>query len=150
MSSRVSAPPWNIDLTPFYLASPPPPKKKKFYICQIRSPSWETPWKFWRTWLSLPLKCTLIQKNKDSFSKETKDLISDNEMRAHLTLKYEFTVAKSKNHRRLRILLSISFLLSNWWDLIGIFNAENKKGVSKFSGLRWFLLFEDLDNGEGS
>ena len=35
-------------------------------------------------------------------------------------------------------------------DLIGIFNADSRKGVSKFSGLRWFLLFEDLYNEEGS
>ena len=35
-------------------------------------------------------------------------------------------------------------------DLIGIFNADSRKNVSKLSGLRWFLLLEDLYNGEGS
>ena len=35
-------------------------------------------------------------------------------------------------------------------DLIGFFNADSRKSVSKFSGLWWFLLFEDLYNGEGS
>ena len=34
-------------------------------------------------------------------------------------------------------------------DLVGIFNAESRKNVSKLTGLRWFLLFEDLQNGEG-
>ena len=35
-------------------------------------------------------------------------------------------------------------------DLIGIFNADSRKSVSKFSGLRWFLVFEDLYDREGS
>ena len=34
-------------------------------------------------------------------------------------------------------------------DLTDIFNADSRKNVSKLSGLRWFLLFEDLYNGEG-
>ena len=34
--------------------------------------------------------------------------------------------------------------------LIGIFNADSRKRVSKFSGLRQFLVFEDLYNGERS
>ena len=34
-------------------------------------------------------------------------------------------------------------------DLVGIFNAESRKTVSKLTSLRWFLLFEDLQNGEG-
>ena len=45
-----------------------------------------TPLKIWRTWPPpppSPLKCTLIQKSKDSFFKET-DLISNNEIRTHL------------------------------------------------------------------
>ena len=32
-------------------------------------------------------------------------------------------------------------------DLVGIFNAEGRKAVSKLTGLRWFFLFEDLQNG---
>ena len=55
-------------------------------------------------------------------------------------LKYEYTLANSKNKMRLRHLLSILFLL----------NADSRKGVSKFPGLRWFLLFEDLYNEEKS
>ena len=35
-------------------------------------------------------------------------------------------------------------------DVIGIFNADGRKSVTKFSGLGWFLVFEDLYNGEGS
>ena len=35
-------------------------------------------------------------------------------------------------------------------ELIGIFNADSRTSVPKFSGIRWFLLFEDLYNGEGS
>ena len=35
-------------------------------------------------------------------------------------------------------------------DLIGIFNTDSKKSVSKFSGLRYFLVFEDLYNEEVS
>ena len=32
------------------------------------------------------LKCTLIQKSKDLLFKETKDFISDNEIRTHLNI----------------------------------------------------------------
>ena len=32
-------------------------------------------------------------------------------------------------------------------DLIGIFNADSRKSVSEFLGLRWLLVFEDLCNG---
>ena len=31
----------------------------------------------------------------------------------------------------------------------GAFHADSRKSASKFSGLSWFLLFEDLYNGEG-
>ena len=34
-------------------------------------------------------------------------------------------------------------------DLVGIFNTESRKTVSKLTGLRWFLLFEDLQNAVG-
>ena len=33
-------------------------------------------------------------------------------------------------------------------DLTGIFIADSRKSVSKFSCLRWFLVFEDLNNGK--
>ena len=52
-----------------------------------------------------------------------------------------------------RELASSKYFISAWWlvtDLIGIFNADSRKTVSKFSSLRWFFLFEDLYNGEGS
>ena len=32
-------------------------------------------------------------------------------------------------------------------DSKGIFNTDSRNGVSKLSGLRWFLLFEDLKQG---
>ena len=32
-------------------------------------------------------------------------------------------------------------------DLVGIFNAEGRKADYKFTGLRWFFLFEDVQNG---
>ena len=35
-------------------------------------------------------------------------------------------------------------------DLIGFFNADSRKSISKFSGLRCFLLLEELYNREGS
>ena len=52
-----------------------------------------------------------------------------------------------------RELASSKYFISAWWlvtDLIDIFNADSRKTVSKFSSLRWFFLFEDLYNGEGS
>ena len=52
-----------------------------------------------------------------------------------------------------RELASSKYFISAWWlvtDLIGIFNADSRKIVSKFSSLMWFFLFEDLYNGEGS
>ena len=52
-----------------------------------------------------------------------------------------------------RELASSKYFISAWWlvtDLIDIFNADSRKSVFKFSSLRWFFLFEDLYNGEGS
>ena len=34
-------------------------------------------------------------------------------------------------------------------DLIGTFNVDGRKNVSKLSSLKWFLLLEDLCNGDG-
>ena len=67
-------------------------------------------------------------------------------------LKYEYTVVKSKNQRRAMLLQSIYFCLvaSDGLDRIDTFNANSRKSVPKLSGLRWFLLFEDLYNEEGS
>ena len=68
VSSRVSASPKNINLTPFCLGqifcNPPPPpfhEQPPFKILENLTP---------------PLKCTFVQKSKDSFFKETKDFIS--------------------------------------------------------------------------
>ena len=49
--------------------------------------------------------------------------------------------------------MTSKYFISAWWlvtDLISIFNADSRKSVSKFSGLRWFFLFEDLYNREQS
>ena len=86
VSSRVSATPKKIDLIPFYPAPPPPNNSKS-----VRPPYplyEENLSKFWRTWLPhpKPMKCTLIQKSKGSFSKETKDFISNNEVLSHLNV----------------------------------------------------------------
>ena len=73
VSSRVSDPPWNIDLTPFYLAplkiilnlSDPPPPSFPFL--------WTTkPQNFGE--LDSPLKSTLIQKSNTHFLKKQKIL----------------------------------------------------------------------------
>ena len=61
-----------LNLTPFYLA--PPPKKN----LNLSAPS--PPLKILED-LTPPLKCALVQKSKDSFFKETKDFISNNEIR---------------------------------------------------------------------
>ena len=77
----------------------------------VRLPLYEqAPLKFWRAWIS-PLKCTLLQKSRYSFFKETKDFISNNEMRTHLNV--EISIIQSKNQRRVRLLLSILFLLGS-------------------------------------
>ena len=60
-----------------------------------------------------PLKSTLVQKCKDSFCKRTKDFITNNEIRTIWMLKYGYTVANSKNQRKVRLLLSIIFLLGS-------------------------------------
>ena len=71
VSSRVSAP---LKYWPHPFLPRPLPKNSK----SVRPPLWATPWKVWTTWL-LPLKWTLVKKSKDSFFKETKDFISNNE-----------------------------------------------------------------------
>ena len=45
---------------------------------------------------------------------------------------------------------NMALKLPQYSDLIDIFKADSRKSVSKFSGLRWFDVFEDLYNGEGS
>ena len=61
---------------------------------------------------------------------------------------YEHKVAKSKNQRSYA---SSKYFISAWQlvtDLIDIFDADSRKSISKFSGLRWFLVSEDLYNRE--
>ena len=36
--------------------------------------------------VNVPLKCTLVQKSEDSFFKETRDFISNSEIRTHLNV----------------------------------------------------------------
>ena len=64
-------------------------------------------------------------------------------------LKYEHTVAKSKNQRRAIILIVFYFCLvaSDRLDRIDTLNANSRKSVSRFSVLRWFLVFKILKNG---
>ena len=146
MASKVSARPWNIEITPFYLAPPPPQKKSK----SVGAPSFmSNPPQNFEELDSLPWNAPSSKKAKTHFLKKQKILFQTMKWEHIWTLKYEYTVAKSKNRRWVR-LLSILFLLSSYWDLKSIFNVDSRKNALKFSGLRWFLLFEDLYNGEGS
>ena len=83
VSSSVSALPWNIELNPFYQVYPPPPKKNPLNLSEPLFIS--SPLKILKN-LTTPLKWTLVQKCKDSFFKETKDFISNNEMRTNLNV----------------------------------------------------------------
>ena len=67
-------------------------------------------------------------------------------------LKYEYAVAKSKHLERESQASTKDFISAQQLvtDLRSISNAEDRKSISKFSGLRLFLVFEDLCNGEGS
>ena len=58
------------------------------------------------------LRCTLVQESKDSFFKQ-KILFPTMKWEHIWTFKYEYTVAKSKNRWRIRLLLSILFLLGS-------------------------------------
>ena len=88
VSSKVWAPPWNIGLKPFYLAPPPPSPphthKKILHLSDV--PFMSNPPKNFGELDSSPLKCTLVQRSKDLFFKETKDLVSNNEIRTHLNV----------------------------------------------------------------
>ena len=67
LSSWVSAPPWNIDFTSFYITPPPPKKNSK----SVRPPP--PLYEFKRNPLTIsenltpPLEYTLVQNRKDSF-----------------------------------------------------------------------------------
>ena len=115
VSSRVSAPPWNVLLTTFYQAPPPPPpppqkKTNKLNLSDLPFLS-NSPQNFGE--LNSPLKMYRRPKKQHSFFKETKDFISKIKQEHNWMLKYEYTVAKSKNQRRLWRLLSILFLLGS-------------------------------------
>ena len=143
VSPRVSAPLWYIVLALFYLG---PPQKK----LNLSDPPFMriSPRNFGEP-DSSPWNIPSSKKAKTHFLKKQKILFQTMKWEHIWTLKYEYTVAKSKNRRWVR-LLSILFLLSSYWDLKSIFNVDSRKNALKFSGLRWFLLFEDLYNGEGS
>ena len=98
VSSRVSAQPWNIELTLFYLAPhpppppktstfppppppPPPPKKPKPVP---PPPPFPFPSKSWRTWLPCPWDVHLSKTQKIHFLIKKNN--SNNEMRAHLNV----------------------------------------------------------------
>ena len=85
------------------------------------------------------LKCTLVQKSKDSFFIEAKDFISNNEVRTYLNV--EMWIYSSIQNLKINgELASSKYLISAWWlvtDLIGIFNADNRKTVSKLKTLKY-------------
>ena len=133
MSSRVSAPPWNIDLTPFYLAHLKTILNMSDHLPPFMSNQAS---KFWRTWLSPPLKCILVQKSNTHFLKKQKILFP--------ALKNKNTFECWNMNMQLQNLKIKGDLVT---DSKGIFNTDSRNGVSKLSGLRWFLLFEDLKQG---
>ena len=98
--------------SPPFLSRPFPPKK---YSKSVRPPTPTPPPPFKSNPLKIlenvlspsSLKGTLVQKKKDSFFEKKKRFYFQ-----HIwILKYEYTVAKSKNQRRVRRLVSILFLL---------------------------------------
>ena len=112
VSSRVSAPPKKIDLIPFYLAprpnnsksvrpSPPFMRKTSPNFGELDSPI-PNPW-------NVPSS----KKAKAHFLKKQKTSFPTMKFYHIWTLKYKYTVAKSKNQRRVRLLLSILFLLNS-------------------------------------
>ena len=88
VSSGVSACP-EILTSPLFTKASRPPKNYKSVSPLPPPPSpllyEQAPTKFWRTGLP-PLKFTLIQKSEHSFFKETKYVISNNEIRTHLNV----------------------------------------------------------------
>ena len=82
------SPSLNINLTPFYLSTPPPPPQKNKTKQQQHSdhPLQATPLKILENLTRPLLKCTFIQKSEVSFFQETKDFISNNEIRKHLNV----------------------------------------------------------------
>ena len=62
----------------------PPPKKN--YKSARPLPLWATPLKILENLTLPPLKCTFVQKNRDSFFKEAKDFILNNEIRTHFNV----------------------------------------------------------------
>ena len=109
VSSRVSVLPWLYWPYPFYLG---PPQK----ILNLSAPP---PPSFWATHLKIlenftpPLKCTLVQKSKTHFVKKQNILIPTMKWEHIWKMKYKYTVAKSKNQKRVRLLLGILFLLGS-------------------------------------
>ena len=94
---------------PFLPTSPLKKKNSK----SVRLPLYEQPpLKFWRTWLT-PWNVFSSKKAKTHFLKKQMILFPAMKWEHIWMLKYKYTVAKSKNQRRLRRLLSILFLLGS-------------------------------------
>ena len=108
VSSRISFPPWHIDFTHFYLH---PPLKNILNLSDPSPPPLPSPPHLWATMPhnfgepDSPVLNVPSSKKNSTHSNIKKDYI--------WMLKYEHAVAKSKNWRRLRCFLSISFLLGS-------------------------------------
>ena len=99
MSSRVSPPPWNIDLTPFL-----PSRTQK--IQNLSDTLFmSNPTQNFGELGSHPLKMYPCPKKTITQFLKKQNFISNIEVRTLWTLKYEYTVAKSKNQRRARLLV---------------------------------------------
>ena len=143
MSSRVSTPTWRIDLTPFYLV---PPWKKILNLSYPPPLFWGKPLKISEK-LTHPLEMYSRPKKQGLIFKRNKRFYF-RQWNQNRFERWNMNIQL----QNLQINGEISkYFISAWWlvtDSIGIFNAHSRKTVPKFSGLRWFFLFEDLCNGE--
>ena len=99
------SPPWNIDLTPFYLGLL---KNSE----SARTPLWANPSKFWRTWLP-PWNVPSPKKSKDSFFKETKILFFYKKITTHYKRWNMNIKLQNMKITGVRFLLSMLFLLGS-------------------------------------
>ena len=143
MSSRVSTPTWRIDLTPFYLVSP---WKKILNLSYPPSLFWGNPLKISEK-LTHPLEMYSRPKKQGLIFKRNKRFY----FRQWNQNRFErWNMNIQLQNLQINGEISKYFISARWLvtDSIGIFNAHSRKTVPKFSGLRWFFLFEDLCNGE--
>ena len=110
VSSRVSAPPWNIDLNPFYLGSP---NNYKSVRCQTPPPLpfLATPLEILEN-LTPSLEMYTHPKKAKLFCKEF--YFQQWNKNAVECWNINIELAKSKNQKRVRRLLSIFFLLGSY------------------------------------